>query len=69
MDDQKQQLLLADNSGGLLQVLQRLLGVPEILKCAESSGIGNEPNNQTMAVQRVGNSLNWTDICIIKQGP
>jgi hypothetical protein len=56
VDDQEQKLLLTNDIGRLLQVLQRMPRVSEVWKYSNSSGISDERNNQTMVIQ-VGQSI------------
>jgi hypothetical protein len=55
VDDQEQQLLLADDTRRLLQILQMIPRVSKVWKHSKSSSISNEPNNQAMTIQGLGN--------------
>nr|AAN16330.1 putative polyprotein [Oryza sativa Japonica Group] len=48
-------VFLADNVRGLLPILQRMSGLPEIWSNSDSTSVGYESYYQAMAIQRMGN--------------
>jgi hypothetical protein len=52
-------LLLADNAGGLLRILQGMSRLLEVWKYSESSNISFESYYQAMAIQGMGNRFDW----------
>jgi hypothetical protein len=52
-------MLLADDVGGVLRVLQRVLGLSKVREYPKSSGISFESYYQTMTIQRMGYRFDW----------
>jgi hypothetical protein len=52
-------MLLADNAGGLLSILQGIPRLFEVWKYSESSIISSKSYYQAMAIERMGNRFDW----------
>jgi hypothetical protein len=59
MGHQEDWMLLADNVGRLLLILQGVPRLSEVWKYSQSPSISSKPYYQAMTNQRMGNRLDW----------